>query len=75
MAAKNPRIPVSLDPIDYEIVQIISKRNGTSLSQTLKNLLKERLEELEEIALMKKVMEREAKNNPLISHEEFWGNK
>ncbi|MBA3721740.1 MAG: ribbon-helix-helix protein, CopG family [Parachlamydiaceae bacterium] len=69
---KTHRINVSLDAEDLEIIQILSNKQKLSKSSMIKKMVHEWLEDYEDMALIKKIEEREKENNPLISHEEYW---
>ncbi len=51
MSAKAPRIHTVLDPPLYRAVQLLARRNGTSLSQEVRHLVREALEHIEDSAL------------------------
>lgn len=70
--SKTPRINVSLDAEDLEIIQLLSKKKKLSMSSLIKNMIHEWLEEYEEMRLIQKIEQREKENNKLISHDEFW---
>lgn len=72
MSSKSPRINVSLDPSDLEIIQILSKKQHLSMSSIIKNMVHEWLEEYEDMKLIRRIEKREKEKNKLISHEEFW---
>jgi len=72
MSAKTHRINVTLDAEDLEIIQILSNKQKLSMSSLIKKMVHEWLEDYEDMALIKKIEEREKENNPLISHGEYW---
>lgn len=72
MSTNTHRINVSLDAEDLEIIQILSKKQKLSMSSIIKKMVKDWLEDYEDMALINKIEERENEKNPLISHEEYW---
>ena len=75
MGTKTQRINVTLDSEDLKLVQLLSKKQNLSMSCIIKKMVQDWLEDYEDMLLMHKIEEREKENNPLISHEEYWGIK
>lgn len=73
MTAKTQRINVTLDSEDLEIIQLLSQKQRLSMSSIIKKMVHEWLEEYEDMKLIRRIEQREKKNNKLISHEEYWG--
>lgn len=73
MSTKPKRINVTIDPEDLEIIQLLSIKQDLSLSSIINKIVLDWLLDYEDMALIKKIEEREKENNPLISHDEFWG--
>ena len=73
MSGKTHRINVTLEPEDLEIIQLLSIKQKSSMSSVIKKMVHEWLEDYEDMKLIQKIEEREKENNPLISHEEYWG--
>ncbi len=72
MSTKSHRINVTLDMEDLEIIQILSNKQKLSMSSIIKKIVKDWLEDYEDMKLIKKIEDREKEKNPLISHEEYW---
>ena len=51
MATKNPRVNTVLEPVLYERVESLAKREGVSLSQKVRDLVREALELAEDEGL------------------------
>lgn len=71
MATKNPRLQVVLEKPLYDAVASLAKREGVSLSLKARDLIREALEHLEDIALADIVRERAAKPARLLTQEEL----
>jgi hypothetical protein len=72
MAAKNPRVNAVLEPALYERVEILAKRDGVSLSQKVRDLVRDALELLEDEGLESRVeaRRRSAPRSRWVSHLE-----
>jgi hypothetical protein len=73
MSTKVKKINVTLDSKDLEIIQILSSKQKLSMFSIINKIVHEWLEDYEDMSLIHKIEQREKENNPLISHEEFWG--
>lgn len=51
MPTKKPRLIVTLEPSLYKKVKAMSKTNGTTLSMTARDLIREACEDIEELGL------------------------
>ncbi|RLB12426.1 MAG: antitoxin, RHH family protein [Deltaproteobacteria bacterium] len=70
---KQLRINVMFDKSLYSAIEGISKRENTSMSAIVRDLVKEALELKEDIGLAKLAEEREETlPEKLMSHEEVW---
>ena len=58
MPTKKPRLIVTLEPSLYEKVKAISKTNGTTLSLTARDLIREACEDIEDLGLVAMARER-----------------
>ena len=74
MATKKPRLLVTLEPALYAKVKSLSKTNGTTLSMTARDLIREGVEDIEDLglAIMAERRERATKGQRWISHKEAW---
>jgi predicted DNA-binding protein len=72
VAAKNPRVNAVLEPALYERVEILAKREGVSLSQKVRDLVRDALELLEDEGLESRVetRRRSAARSRWVSHRE-----
>lgn len=74
MPTKNPRINVTFNPNDAEILQIISAQKKMSLSSLIRKVLEDWLEEYEDIILARRAEEAEKRwvegGRKTLSHEE-----
>lgn len=71
MPSVHPRINTVLETPLYEVVKRLAKRDGVSLSQKVRELVREALE-LQEDAALEELVERRRKNPaPSIPHEEL----
>jgi len=74
--SKKPRVQVSLDPSDFEIIELLSERDKLSKSEVMNKIVHVWLEEYEDFLLAK--MAEEAHNEwvkdgcKTITHEEMW---
>jgi len=78
MTTKSPRIYVTLDPSDAEIIQILSHNEEMSMSAIIKKMVEKCIEEHEDYLLAKRADEAEKKwiegGRKTISHEELCKN-
>ena len=73
MATKKPRLIVTLEPLLYAKVKSISKANGTTLSLTARDLIREACEDIEGLGLSTLADKRvTAYKGRWLSHEETW---
>lgn len=76
MATKNPRLQVTLNPDDMEIIEIIANKKHMSMSAVVKKVVEDWLEEYEDMLLARRAEEKEKKwiegGCKTISHEELW---
>ena len=72
MAAKNPRVNAVLEPAVYERVETLAKREGVSLSQKVRDLVRDALELVEDEGLESRVetRRRTAAKSRWVSHLE-----
>lgn len=71
---RNPRINVTLNPSDVEVMQILCDKKNLSMSSLAKKMIEDWLEEYEDILLAKRAEEAEkrAEGKPTHSFEEVW---
>lgn len=73
---KNPRISVTLNLSDAEVMHILCEKKGLSMSALVKKMVEDWLEDYEDILLAKRAEEIETKwekaGKPTITHEEMW---
>lgn len=76
MPAKNPRINVTFNEDDAEIIQMISKKKKMSASSLVRKVIEDWLEEYEDMLLARRAEEIEKRwienGCKTISHEEMW---
>ncbi len=74
MPATNPRINVTLERPIYQAVRRLAKKNGESLSEEVRDLVREALEIYEDRWLGEFAEERERTfdRNKALSHKEVW---
>ena len=74
VSTKIPRLIVTLDPALYAKVKSLSKANGTTLSMAARDLIREGVEDIEDLglAVMAERREQAAKGRRWISHAEAW---
>ena len=75
MPATNPRINVTLERPIYQAVQRLAKENGESLSEEVRDLVREALEIYEDRVLGEFAYQRERTfdRRKALTHEEVWG--
>jgi len=71
MPSAHPRINTVLEPPLYKAVKRLADRDGVSLSQKIRDLVRDALELLEDAALEELVAERRKNPAPSISHAEL----
>lgn len=73
MTTKCPRLYVTLDPIDHDIIHILAKQKDMSVSSVMKKIVQEWLEEYEDILWARKAeeSEKECEGKKTISHEDL----
>jgi hypothetical protein len=71
MPSTHPRINTVLEPPLYKAVKRLADRDGVSLSQKVRDLVREALELLEDAALEELVSERRKNQAPPILHAEL----
>lgn len=74
MPAKNPRINVVLDNPLYKNIKYLAERDGVSLSNKARDLIKEAMEIQEDLYLAEIAQSREETltDSNTLSHEEVW---
>jgi len=71
MPSAHPRINTVLEPPIYKAVKRLAARDRVSLSQKVRDLVREALELLEDAALEQLVTERRKNRAPSIPHAEL----
>lgn len=74
MPAKNPRINVVLEKPLYETIRRMAKRNGESLSEEIRDLVREAVETYEDRVLSKVAERREESfvRDNALTHGQVW---
>ena len=74
MPTKNPRVNVVLEKPLYRQVERLAKKEGRSLSLTVRDLIKEALEIEEDVALSQIAEKREStfSKSSTLPHDEIW---
>ena len=74
MPAKNPRINVVLDNPLYKNIKYLAERDGVSLSNKARDLIKEAIEIQEDLYLANIAQNREEtlSDSDTLTHEETW---
>jgi len=74
MPAKNPRINVVLDNLLYKNIKYLAEKDGVSLSNKARDLIKEAIEIQEDLHLAKIAQNREETltDSNTLSHEDVW---
>lgn len=67
MPTKNPRLQVVLEKPIYEALSSLAKEEGVSMSLKARDLIREALEHLEDLALSEIVMERTKNPGKLLT--------
>ena len=75
MATKKPRVNVVLDRNMYKIIKDLSGSEDSSMSSTMRDLIREALELREDVALAKFAEKRKKtfSKSKTLSHKEVWG--
>lgn len=71
MATKNPRLQVVLEPPLYKTLAALANEDGVSMSTKARDLIREALEHLEDLALSQIVESRAKKTAKLVSLREM----
>lgn len=73
---KNPRVSVTLDNSDVEMMRILCKKNGGTISSLVRRMVKDWLKGYEDRLLAKRAEKAEERwekaGQPTITHEELW---
>lgn len=73
---KNPRVSVTLNNSDAEVMRILCKKKSLSMSALVKRMVEDWLEDYEDMLLFRRAVEAEKKweeaGRPTIKHEELW---
>ena len=74
MAAKKPRLIVTLEHGLYAKVKALAKANGTTLSMAARDLIREACEDIEDLGLVAIARKRlkSGSNTRWLSHDEVW---
>lgn len=76
MPTKNPRVNVTFNPNDYEVMEIVCKKKNLNMSALVRKVVEDWLEEYEDMLLARRAEEAEkewiAEGRKTISHEELW---
>ena len=74
MPTKKPRLIVTLEDGLYEKVKAVSKANGTTLSMAARDLIREAVEDIEELGLSSMAEKRlkSGKRERWVSHDKAW---
>ena len=74
MPAKNPRINVSLETSIYNVIQNLANEGKTSMSNVVRDLVRESLALREDVGLAEFAEEREKTfdDSKALEHEEVW---
>jgi metal-responsive CopG/Arc/MetJ family transcriptional regulator len=75
MPTKNARVNVVMEKPLYTAVSGLAKREGTSMSMVVRDLVKEAIELREDIELVKIAEQRERSltRTKKLSHKDIWG--
>lgn len=75
MTTKNPRVNVTLDPDDLEIIKILAERQNMSIAAIIKEFVEDALADYEDFLLAVRALEAEKdwekRGRPTITHEEL----
>jgi predicted DNA-binding protein len=73
---KSPRVSVSLNPSDVEVMHLICKKKQMTMSALTKKMVEDWLEDYEDLLLSRRAEEAEKRwiedGCKTISHEEVW---
>lgn len=69
---KNPRINITLNQSDVEVMQILCEKKKMSMSSLAKKMIEDWLEDYEDMLLSRRAeeAEKQAEGKPTFSHEE-----
>jgi len=71
MATKNPRLQIVLERPLYEAIALLADGDGVSMSTKARDLIKEALERLEDMALLSVIEARAKRPGKLLSSREM----
>ena len=76
MHGKNPRINVVLEKPLYQVIQKKAKKDGSSMSLVVRDMVKEAMELHEDIGLAKLAEDREKtySKGKFLTHKAVWSN-
>jgi len=74
MATTKPRINVPFDPAAYKELASLAKARGCSLSEQVRSMVLEMLED-RELASAAAARRRTVRKKTVLSHEQVWGRK
>jgi len=73
---KNPRVSVTLNTSDAEVMQILCEKKGVSMSSLVQRMVQDWLEDYEDRLLANRaeeiVQKWEQAGKPTLTHEELW---
>lgn len=76
MPTKNPRVNVTFNESDAEVLQLICKKKNISMSGLVRKVIQDWLEDYEDMLLARRAEEAEKRwiegGGKTISHEELW---
>ena len=76
MPTSNPRVNVTFNESDVEVMHLICKKKKISMSGLIRKVMEDWLEEYEDMLLAKRAEEADARwekeGRKTISHEELW---
>lgn len=74
MPAKYPRVQVTLDKEELELVNILAEKKGKTVSAVVKKMVEEWLDHYEDMqfSILAMQAEEESKGKPTYSFEEVW---
>ncbi len=73
MPTKKPRLIVTLEPSLYKLVKTVSKTNGTTLSMTARDLIREACEDIEDLGLSVLADKRmKSVKGRWLTHDQVW---
>lgn len=76
MPTEKPRVNVTFNPNDYEVMELVCKKKKLSMSSLVRKVVEDWLEEYEDMLLARRAEQAEkewiANGCKTISHEELW---